>query len=827
MNTKPTIIIGIGSSGLYVLEQLQSFCYENIGANKPQGVEYLYIETNKENVPNLTALPNEIKRVYVSLAEMATMVREMKGRNNVTTSWLPPEEHVLDAGMGAGGIPSCGRLALWGRNNEGDNLTNVINAIKYAYSKVSNLNVSGNDNSQPTVFVTGSLTGGTGTGVFLDIAYLIRDAIHDIKELFALLLLPPKPTSFQGNEIIYANTFGALNAIQYFNDPDVSFNVRLPNEYQLKYANPPYELTQFISQSYNSTLPDIHTLSGLYRIAGLYLFLNVIGLRGKRMERLVDARGNWQIGKYSTFGLSAIQYPKSQIKEIVSLEFGTELLNKWIDPKNYVQGGQSTPINRGIITNTIKEVFTSFLNDALAILNAAGGRNIVNELRVEATRINKGDHTGTKEQYLNKLFSSSQFGNWYDTVRNNITLAQDHMIRSISTFIIQEFNRYENLQYVRTELDAFAEAMQECINYWKTLGVTSQSAQWEDMLGNKQIPWMLKKRFGFLMEQDNVLEDRMKNTLDLMKFHLFGKIVNDIKNNIKTGEIPFVSTDQRERHELPIIYRIDAIIREIQVVLGAVEDKRFKSLEKRKLEISADMDDTTVPILRIFPSGNYRREVEQSMARYRQKTGQISPLKENLIGNEDLWKYLTVADGRLKQKLYHDIIIKFGAKLDEVGCIEDYDVSNYVERNPQEAVKIAGRSNFSLLPIRQKTLESNRNIPRSVIGSEKEVIGRVIRKLKDENFHEFDENPDHIHEIKELKNIMVFFIEKGNFEPVEDITYMEVVKRLDEEYPKRKGGKTQEYWDLFRNPYLNQGNGRPKENKDEPTPNTTNTETQQ
>ncbi|HBN04558.1 MAG TPA: hypothetical protein DD434_02035, partial [Bacteroidales bacterium] len=74
----PTLIIGIGTSGLYTLEHVQRFYYETYKKNKPEHVEYLYIETNKDNQVGVTPLPNEIKRVYVSLGEMEKMVANLK-----------------------------------------------------------------------------------------------------------------------------------------------------------------------------------------------------------------------------------------------------------------------------------------------------------------------------------------------------------------------------------------------------------------------------------------------------------------------------------------------------------------------------------------------------------------------------------------------------------------------------------------------------------------------------------------------------------------------------------------------------------------------------
>ena len=71
---QPVLFIGIGSSGLYTLEQIQNFYYENTGKNKPSFAEYLYLETNKDNSPGITAVENEIRRVYISLADMQIMI---------------------------------------------------------------------------------------------------------------------------------------------------------------------------------------------------------------------------------------------------------------------------------------------------------------------------------------------------------------------------------------------------------------------------------------------------------------------------------------------------------------------------------------------------------------------------------------------------------------------------------------------------------------------------------------------------------------------------------------------------------------------------------
>jgi hypothetical protein len=804
MANKPILFIGIGSSGLYTLEQLQNFYYENTGKNKPSWAEYLYIETNKENQPSITALKSEINRVYISLAEMETMIKELRAEGGSNLEWLPPEDHVLDAGLGAGGIPSCGRLALWGSNREGNNIRNVINNIKYIHTKVAGPSAKDTDGSEPAVFITGSLTGGTGTGIFIDLAYLIRSEIPGIKEIYSLLLTPPESSVINGAEIIYLNSLGGIKALAHYNEVANKYIIPCSNNQEI--LEPPFELNQFISQSYNDATPQINSLSGLYKMAGLYLFLNMVGLRAKRFERLVDAKGNLQIGKYGTFGISAIQYPKAQIQEYLSLNLSSSLLERWIDSGYYFQANQKIPIDNTQITRSVTKRFDEILREAFDTLNASGGTNLSNNITKEAVAINKGEK-GDKPDYLYDLFSPANAEGYYNFLSNNLAIATDYIIQEVNNFIIQDFNRYENLYYTKAQLVALADAIKRVLDYWKNLGISAYASKWEDLLGKQQVPWMLTNLHKYIGEQNNILRERMLSTLDMLKMHHFIKKMIDLRKNILEGEVPLGTATLSTRVELPTINKINTLIKELERTIGLRDDiereARFKSLQKRKSEIESDMNDTSVPILRIFPANTFENEVRQANERYRNESNKTFPSKETLIGDKNLWDYLNQTDINMHRILYHDCILRFKEELDNYNSVKDYDVSEFVKRNPQNAAIFAGKARSYMLPIRKKTLKTSQNIPRVVLGSDKTVIENVIRLLQAENFQEFLNDTDHIKEISELKNLMVFYIEQGNFEPLEDISYMSKIKALDLEYPTKLRGMTTEKWNNFRNPYLN------------------------
>ena len=146
--------------------------------------------------------------------------------------------------------------------------------------------------------------------------YLIRHLIKDIEELFGLFLLPSKPSSIRGFEVLYANSYGALKDLEHFNSVESVYKEKWPNGVSTEFVVPPYELVQFISQDYYDGRPAMSNLSALYKMAGLYLFLNIAGVKEKRMERFVDAKSAGHIDKYGTFGLSAIQFQKIRYRNM-------------------------------------------------------------------------------------------------------------------------------------------------------------------------------------------------------------------------------------------------------------------------------------------------------------------------------------------------------------------------------------------------------------------------------------------------------------------------------------------------------------------------------
>lgn len=793
----PTIIIGIGSSGLYTLEHIQRFYYETFKINKPAHVEYLYIETNKDNQVGVTPLPDEIKRVYVSLGEMEKMVNNLKKEG--CGEWLPPSNQLVNSGLGAGGIRSCGRLALWGCNSEGDNFKNVVDAINNAYGRIASHTIKGAEMIKPTVFVTGSFTGGTGSGIFIDMGYLLRHLIKDIKELFGLFLLPSKPSSIRGFEVLYANSYGSFRDLEHFNQVESIYKEKWPNGVSAEYVVPPYELVQFISQDYYDGSPAMSNLGALYKMAGLYLFLNIAGIKEKRMERFVDAKSAGHIDKYGTFGLSAIQFPKDQIQEYLASKLSINLIERWTDTDQYFSNNEKKQINKTVIIQNTSKIFDDFLENAFLSINSIGGKDLIIDIEREAIKINSKNIKGHPVDYISKMFTSSSDSNYYSLVKNNIQSAVDSLIDDIHDLIVNKLNETENLYFTKCVLESVALTIEKTLEYWKQLGLSSKSEIWENILRD-QCNNTQKNTYIIVLEHESVLKDRLLAIFETLKMHLLIKGLVDISRHISREEITFKSSVSNK--ELPKTKTIELFITRLAEVTGKIESsENIFTFERRIKNIEQDVSDETLPILRIYPTTSFASETENAKRLYIQKTNNSARTKAEVIDNSTLWDYLVKASKlRFHDEIYRDCLNSYRKNIDLKNCVPDFDVAKYIIDRPESGIRIAKRSLSPFLAI-EKILAPSASLPRFIAGGDIGSIKDVIKVFRANTFNDFTESTDRMLELTDMKNILIFYDEKGGFNLLEDLGYIKQMETVYENPPSSET-KTKERWTNERNAYL-------------------------
>ena len=113
-----SIVIGIGSSGLRIIEELQQYHFEYTGHNKPKSCEYLYIETDVNRNSRKTASGfSDIDPVFFDFKNIQVDINILKDDNNPAQKWVPDPKYLNSSHSGAGGMPVFGRLSLWKTQN--------------------------------------------------------------------------------------------------------------------------------------------------------------------------------------------------------------------------------------------------------------------------------------------------------------------------------------------------------------------------------------------------------------------------------------------------------------------------------------------------------------------------------------------------------------------------------------------------------------------------------------------------------------------------------------------------------------------------------------
>lgn len=236
------LVVGIGGSALPILQRLRwewlQLAEGGMTAGPAPPLEFLFVDTDAETValareeyPNegRAALPEE-DIIHTPLQRMAYYMRPRPSGRLVTDGWFDPGLlHVLPRQPRTEGIRMLGRLAFCDHHRL--ILQRLESALRSLASATPVTPQPGeNSSSAPLlVVVVAGLGGGTGGGMFLDIAYAIRSRLQQLDlpraSVQALLLLPPVGGAANDVQQYLANSYAALRELVHFSRPDTVYTV--------------------------------------------------------------------------------------------------------------------------------------------------------------------------------------------------------------------------------------------------------------------------------------------------------------------------------------------------------------------------------------------------------------------------------------------------------------------------------------------------------------------------------------------------------------------------------------------------------------------------
>lgn len=184
-----------------------------------------------------------------------------------------------------------------------------------------------------SIFLTGSVVGGTGNGMFLDFAALVRDIFRDTwpqPKIYGIVVLPSAFKRVVYNRNARANAYAALKEIDYFMSGN-TFNAHYPGGYETQIKDRLFDDGMlYLMDVENQSGNVLQDRDQVQELTGQFIYTFVASNAGGAIEeRMVNDSSRASIyipheeskeprrrASYNSFGISRVTYPAPMMRDI-------------------------------------------------------------------------------------------------------------------------------------------------------------------------------------------------------------------------------------------------------------------------------------------------------------------------------------------------------------------------------------------------------------------------------------------------------------------------------------------------------------------------------
>lgn len=778
--TRPTILIGIGSGGLRSIEAAWKLSQEIPATINPAQrplVEYIFLETDGSN----KAISSDIISCPLTLSDINASKHAVEQDLAVTSAWVHNQNFSDNVMNGAGGSPVVGRMTIWDKNNRNFFETELNHAVG---------RINQNSLEKPLVYIVGSFGGGTGSGTFLDIAYIVRDVLSNQVEVQGLFMIPNIGLA---DRVIYSNTVCCIKELEYYNDENNEYpfkwNANPPKGYERQ--NTPFDLVQIISASYNSTLAPVN-YSQLHEEAGLFLYLNMLGLYDVRRKSLVDASGNIIVSKYTTYGLSALHYPENEIKELLGNKFASKLLQNIVDDQNYYDKDTNSvkaldaakPAIRNKITQRFETQFAAIIQkwcDTIEVVDGTSSMPVEMHIENVAKMLASGNSSyDEKRKTLYALFRVG--GEYYKQLRNQCkSSAVDAIVTLIISEIREVLREYQNLYAVSEAIDAIKTRIEKILAYWEANGYQKDPEAWNSLLKQGIVQEVLPMPTTFKMqfETKRVYQDRIRfQLLYGLAMHIFSDSLRTILQAINGAQDQAgnrIIVCDTQGNELPSKYQIETW-KDLVKRVKSDPDPSYLSCDQVYDRLKDKLSNTSSGNIEyLFPEGDLDTTLKVVEGKYISSHNTQRSIEDVYGGNDDLYQFLLsispnthVGSVESENDLYEKVTSGYIADIDT----GDFSVADAIKdgRQMDRINRIVRKAKIPHLPInpngRNAQFQDHKNIPHVLAGfdgSNGDVLGQIDQLLSKSHVQGFEIKDNDRNKLSHigLNNWLIFYQEFG------------------------------------------------------------------
>ncbi|MHC5821598.1 MAG: tubulin-like doman-containing protein, partial [Nostoc sp.] len=347
----PTVVIGLGGTGKEILIKIRRMIVESYGSlDALPIVSFLHIDTEqnaKVSEPqtvlkqNISLRPSE--QVWAKVENAKAMLNQLSSYDYLA-EWFPSQLRGTDSILaGAGQIRSLGKFAFSVnyqiiKNSFNNALARIVGHEKFLLDKLG-LQLDKGVN----IFIVCSLSGGTGSGMVLDLAYNLRDWVPPsaMPQTSAYLVLPG---AFSGlGDRVIANAYAALMELNHYSRNDTRFECQYSSNASDRITSQssqdvPFNFCYLVGNSNDKVT--LASLNSVLEMVAQNVFLD-FSSGFSQYKKLVrdNIRKQWaspdSLGypqSFIAFGLASIQFPIQRVLQACASRLAKRVVTWWENP---------------------------------------------------------------------------------------------------------------------------------------------------------------------------------------------------------------------------------------------------------------------------------------------------------------------------------------------------------------------------------------------------------------------------------------------------------------------------------------------------------------
>lgn len=316
---RPTVIVGIGGTGLRVVRKLKKRIRRFFKEDGRSIFQFLVFDTDHEEQREDERLDSG-EFVYLGNIDGNGIIANLSIHDYIRPWW--PEGYAPGfISTGAKAVRCVGRLALFHYIDE------IVPRIEDAIRRAIDVDAAmGVEAQSAKIYIIASLCGGTGSGMFIDMAYITRDLFMQrvpAAYVTGALVMPdafePLFTALSTTNRARANTYAALKELDHFTYHR-HFKVRYSNAYEinLPLGHRPFDICYLLGAT-NENGQHVGDIEGLAEMIAEEIFLEIASPLRRQQASDFDNISELEevsMGKamaYSSFAVASLAYPVGRI----------------------------------------------------------------------------------------------------------------------------------------------------------------------------------------------------------------------------------------------------------------------------------------------------------------------------------------------------------------------------------------------------------------------------------------------------------------------------------------------------------------------------------